>query len=470
MSGISGIEEFLTPISDQSPCGNYLKLDRSVYRGLRNTYNAAQSSFRQLIETPDASADQLLLNKNQTSWLLLRDTTQDALLKKTKDIEILGWNISSQLFTEQPFDNLAKALTILQVWVEQYWDDLHPKPPEEKLKAETEQDKLREWTEFRTRPLLQLVGESPDSTALYVPLQMQAIIGDITFGDYLKAELDGSLARLKEQANQQFSNTTMQVLQQLVSCYHALAQTEKLVAEKCSQAGVTLISFKFIKANFKELISAIEFLVGERFSPWPLNADLGPISQPEPSQAPQAIAASQPMAKQPNTEPAPSHKEIGSMASNLQSDTGINAPAQTISNINGITNRDHAFQEIRKIAQYFEQTEPHSPVAFLLERAIRWGYLSLPELMQEMIGEEQKAFNQINQLTGMDHLEKLDLSDKSSDRANPTSTQINSAPELSIPGSEHSSEPQGSDNPTHASSNTQATSGSSSASVSDFKW
>ncbi|WDZ71665.1 hypothetical protein PWW31_10700 [Vibrio harveyi] len=74
-----------------------------------------------------------------------------------------------------------------------------------------------------------------------------------------------------------------------------------------------------------------------------------------------------------------------------------------------VHNRDHAFHELRKLADYFKQTEPHSPVPFLLERAIRWGYLSLPELLQEMTGGNNQVLDHINQLTGMDNLEQTIL-------------------------------------------------------------
>jgi len=38
-----------------------------------------------------------------------------------------------------------------------------------------------------------------------------------------------------------------------------------------------------------------------------------------------------------------------------------------------------------KVADFFKRTEPHSPVSYKLEEAVRWGRLALPELMEEMI-------------------------------------------------------------------------------------
>ena len=64
------MEHLLKTISDTSSCGEYLKGNRTVYRGLRNQFNMAQSSFRQLLETPDATADEELLDQNVINWKL----------------------------------------------------------------------------------------------------------------------------------------------------------------------------------------------------------------------------------------------------------------------------------------------------------------------------------------------------------------------------------------------------------------
>ncbi|MFA0676209.1 hypothetical protein AB4567_17945, partial [Vibrio sp. 10N.222.51.A6] len=115
-------------------------------------------------------------------------------------------------------------------------------------------------------------------------------------------------------------------------------------------------------------------------------------------------------------------------------------------------------------------TEPHSPIAFLLERSIRWGYMSFPELLQEMIGNEQSVIAQINQMTGMDNLDKLDLSGK------PVPV-ITSAPEFA-PVSKPTIEEPTKVTPIPISPNSTAdtnqasesTSNSSSSSMQDFEW
>lgn len=155
--------------------------------------------------------------------------------------------------------------------------------------------------------------------------------------------------------------------------------------------------------------------------------------------------------------------------SNLAPQNQTQTIVQNVSSINGIVNRDHAFQEIRKIAEYFKETEPHSPIAFLLERSIRWGYMSFPELLQEMVGNES-VIAQINQMTGMDNLDKTDLSGKSIPvmTSAPEKTPV-ATPTIEEPAAV-SPVPDSSNSTTDTNQTSEPTSNSSSSSLQDFEW
>ncbi|WP_299129510.1 ImpA family type VI secretion system protein [uncultured Vibrio sp.] len=478
------IDHLLVPISDDAPSGTYLKLDRSTYRSLRNVYNSAQSSLRQLVETPDASSDPAIVDANTDNWAELRKVSEETLTSQSKDLEILGWYITSQLFTSQPFHNLASAVPALNLFIDQFWDTLNPMPPEAKLKASDDVGKAKEITEFRTKPLLQLVGESVDSSSFYIPFQMLDFCAGVTFGDYLTAERKGNIAELKESALGAFDQSVSETLFQLTSIYSELEIVEKNLAAKCQAVGATVISFNFIKTNVRDLIKAIHFLVGEKFTPWPLDdefhviqntADAPVQSDSTPAASEQAnnpasnsspaTAINQDLGQEPLANPAQSH------ASSVQpTSSQVQTVVQNVSSINGIVNRDHAFQEIRKIAEYFKETEPHSPIAFLLERSIRWGYMSFPELLQEMIGNEQNVIAQINQMTGMDNLDKMDLSGKSVPvmTSAPEITPV-AKPTIEEPATA-TSVPDSSNSTTDTNQTSESTSDSSSSSLQDFEW
>ena len=444
------ITQLMTPITDESPSGSYLKLDKATYRALRNSYNAAQSSFRQLIETPDASSDQELLEINDNAWAMLQDLTQEALSNKTKDLEILGWFISSQFFTSAPYKNLADAITVLKGFIEDFWQDLHPTLPDNKIHSQEAPSKLQEVIQFRLRPLVQLVGESNNSTAFFMPLQITSLIGEINLGDYLRAERHGNIEELKQRATQEFNQATQDNLLHLAKVFAGLNDVERLLASKSKDCGIQPINFRFIKDNVSKSINAIRTLTGKLFGTWPLDDD---FQIKEIKDNPTAVLNDM---SSPSPEIPDSSTSIDREVTSVP--TQVNTQAQ-------LQNRDQAFQQLRHIADFFRDTEPHSPVSFLLERAIRWGYMGLPELIQEMTAGNSTVIQQVNQLTGMDNLEQHPLSGTPIVETSSTSTQEAVTPQAISEQSDQLSQ-DSSQNTTKP----QASSTESSSSINDFEW
>jgi type VI secretion system protein ImpA len=50
-----------------------------------------------------------------------------------------------------------------------------------------------------------------------------------------------------------------------------------------------------------------------------------------------------------------------------------------------LSSRDDALRELDRIADYFRRSEPHSPLAYTLEEAVRRGRMSLAELLAEVL-------------------------------------------------------------------------------------
>lgn len=51
----------------------------------------------------------------------------------------------------------------------------------------------------------------------------------------------------------------------------------------------------------------------------------------------------------------------------------------------GITDRASALAQLREVAAYFRRAEPHSPVAYLADKAARWGEMSLHEWLAAVV-------------------------------------------------------------------------------------
>ena len=54
-----------------------------------------------------------------------------------------------------------------------------------------------------------------------------------------------------------------------------------------------------------------------------------------------------------------------------------------------IRSRAEAYQRLQEAADYLLRTEPHSPTPYLVHRAVSWGHMTLVELLQELMSNEQ---------------------------------------------------------------------------------
>ena len=62
-----------------------------------------------------------------------------------------------------------------------------------------------------------------------------------------------------------------------------------------------------------------------------------------------------------------------------------------------INTREQAYQTLARIANFLARIEPHSPVPYLLHRAIAWGGMSLRELLPELL-HDQAALKDVGHL------------------------------------------------------------------------
>jgi type VI secretion system protein ImpA len=80
--------------------------------------------------------------------------------------------------------------------------------------------------------------------------------------------------------------------------------------------------------------------------------------------------------------PAPEHADPPGAPDAAASPPRAEAPAAS----GPIKNRAEAYLRLSEAADYLLRTEPHSPVPYLIKRAVGWGNMSLAELLMELVG------------------------------------------------------------------------------------
>jgi type VI secretion system protein ImpA len=83
---------------------------------------------------------------------------------------------------------------------------------------------------------------------------------------------------------------------------------------------------------------------------------------------------------------------------------GAAAPASSAPRIDGYASRNEALGELMRLAGYFRKTEPHSPISYTLEEAVRRARLTLPELLAEL-AEDPTHVQRILLAAGIKNLE-----------------------------------------------------------------
>lgn len=64
-----------------------------------------------------------------------------------------------------------------------------------------------------------------------------------------------------------------------------------------------------------------------------------------------------------------------------------------------IQNRKDALKRLAEVAAFFQRTEPHSPIAYLIQRAVKWGNMPLESWLQDVI-KDDSIIQQIRQTLG----------------------------------------------------------------------
>ena len=103
-----------------------------------------------------------------------------------------------------------------------------------------------------------------------------------------------------------------------------------------------------------------------------------------------------------NTAAVASSGNVGGTEVKIQTTSVVNNSKsfELLAKNNDVT-REQILEELENIARYFKRVEPHSPVSYLIDKAIRWGHMSLPELMTELMSDEDSTKQRIFTVAGL---------------------------------------------------------------------
>lgn len=97
---------------------------------------------------------------------------------------------------------------------------------------------------------------------------------------------------------------------------------------------------------------------------------------------------------------APSAADEGALAGALSGGVAVGAAGAWCGPAGALPNRAQALAQLRLVAEFFRRTEPHSPVAYLADKAAAWGELPLHLWLREVL-REPATIAQMDDLLGV---------------------------------------------------------------------
>lgn len=372
LAHVIDLEGLLTPISTAAAAGNDLRLDRSpgsVYYALKDARNNARATERSSLF--DDSVDLL------KPWHAVVKLAPE-MLQQSKDLEVACW-LTEGLVRLHGAAGLRDGIRLIHGLVTNFWPDLYPQPDEDGL-------------ETQLAPLTGLNGDGGEGTLL-APIRNMSItnagdLGSFSLWQYQKARDNARLSDEDERAGrtqalgfslQDIENTVREAVpefyaQLITTLEETLADYKDLHHLLRNYCGQQAPSSSNIAALLDEVLRTVRFLSKDKL-------EILQTIRPAEFADNDSIAGV-------NSGPGSSHIPIPDLL------TGT------------IVHREDALRRLQEVADYFRIHEPHTPLAPGIERLIRWGRMTVAELMMELLPEDSsRGF--FGQLTGL----KLDGSD-----------------------------------------------------------
>ncbi|WP_299439373.1 type VI secretion system protein TssA [uncultured Rhodospira sp.] len=353
------VDAMLAPIEGDSPVGVNLRDDTSgssplfTLSDLRRTAAAAE---RSMVMDEDAGIPE--------QWGEILDKAPEVLATRSKDLRVACWLIEAAA-RYHGFAGLRDGFDLVAGLVEQYWDDLYP-PIEDSI-------------EDKTDPIAGLNGVGGDG-ALIAPIRLMPLTEGMSgsFGLW-QFEQANELRKLNDPEKVQarvnagtisYEQFGQAVLETPNTFYAALAATvqqtrdsfarlDAVMTEKCGADAPP-------SSNISRTLEEVADALGVIMRTW----NKGPPPGEETGAEEAADVAS---------------GADGAAAAGGGGGGGAAGP---------IKDREQAFGQMLRIAEFFRRTEPQSVIPQTLEDLVRRGRLPLDKLLEELIpdADARKTF------------------------------------------------------------------------------
>jgi|SRR5215213_498894 len=337
------IDELLQPIAGDNPTGESLR-----YEG---TYDRIAEARRE--DDPKLSQGIYKSACKRADWITASAICVEALTTRTKDLQIAGWLFEAWLHRDG-FAGVAKGLRVVAGMCERFWDEVYPAVEDGDLEGRLAPF---DWIEQKLSLKLKqipLTMHSAGESYSYVDWERACHFENLAMKDpralqEALAKINPSVSAFRNAVRATDRSFYPDLVRDLDDAIEACAHLEQMLDEKC---GKNAPGFR----QFKAALNAIRQLICQDMGEAEIETDVLELESPQP-----AVSEIEPSSGGP------------------------------------IRSRADAYRRLSEAADYLLRAEPHSPTPYLVKRAVEWGNMSLPELLQQIVRNEGEL-NEIDKL------------------------------------------------------------------------
>ncbi len=355
------LDHLLSPLTSAAPTGADLSFSPE--------FDAIAELRR--ADDPSLSQGEWVTDLKSANWPGVAQACEALLCQRSKDLRVASW-LTEAWAQVKGYAGLADGIALSDGLCQRFWADLHPLPDGDDF-------------DLRTGALSHLLGHVVQLAKALPVLKRGARTYALRDMDVARA-LGAALAKARDPSEVPTAGrpTPDDIARALRETPPSLIADRLLHARRAQQALLALQStvdshlgddgpgFSAAKSALEDAVHALERLARE--------AGVASGSATTPAASTQAEA----------TMPAPG--QLGHAAT----------PTSTSGRFGGATaTRAQALAQLRLVAEYFRSHEPHSPVAYLAERAAHWGELPLHEWLR-LVMKDGGTLAQLEELLGVE--------------------------------------------------------------------
>lgn len=371
------VEQLLAPISETQPAGEELPLSepQGPLMRTKDAWDEARKQIRKQQDWEQSGGvdafNQKLERVSDPDWNGIIHLATEALMI-SKDFRVAAW-LTEALMRKHHLAGLNDGLSLCLGLCERYWADIHPGPNEEDGHAVTMGAFAGVVSDATASAIMEtpvVCGQKPSerefkqySAVDYSRAKELATISDsaeverrLELGYIDMLEFDS----IKAVTPPEFHQRNLELID---SCLDKLTRLGEFFQENCrdDEYGESTAPGVFF---FREQLESLRRLIVELSG--------GPVEE--------------------------QLTEVGEVPE---------VPGGGVSTSQVMT-RETAFQTIERVAQFFEKSEPHSPVHYALRQVVRWGKMPLPDLLAELV-EDGSVMESLRKRVGFPAREQSDF-------------------------------------------------------------